>query len=285
MWILLALLCSLFNALQGAHGKRILGRIDPYVVTWAMFPYALPFLLLALWAAGLPQVKPSFWPALAATLAINLLAFTLYVRAIKLSPLSLTFPFLAFTPLLLVLTGYVALGELPDALGAVGILLIVAGAYVINLDRLREGLLGPVRHIARERGSLLMLIVAALWAISAAADKVALLNSSPFFFLVVFHILFPVCYFPVLLVKASGHKRQILREAPALLAFAFVGALMVLFQMAAVRLTLVSYVIALKRAGMLFSILLGYFFFGERQLRIRLAGASLMVAGVGCILL
>jgi drug/metabolite transporter (DMT)-like permease len=250
-----------------------------------MFPYALPLLLLALWAAGLPTVTRSFWSALAVTLTVNLLAFTLYLRAIKLSPLSLTFPFLAFTPLFLVVTGYVALGELPDALGIVGILLIVVGAYVLNLDKLREGLLGPVRHIVRERGSLLMLVVAALWAISSAADKVAVLNSSPFFFLVMFHLLFPAFYFPILRLKASGHSRQLLSEAPALLSFAFLGALMVLFQMAAIRLALVSYVIAIKRAGMIFSILLGYFFFGERQVRVRLAGASLMVVGVFCILL
>jgi len=242
-------------------------------------------LLLALWVDGLPRVQPSFWPALAVTLCVNLLAFTLYVRAIKLSPLSLTFPFLAFTPLFLVLTGYVALGELPDALGVVGILFIVVGAYVLNLDKLKEGFLAPARNVARERGSLLMLIVAALWAISAAADKVALLSSSPFFFLVIFHLLFPVFYFPVLWVKARGQGRQVVRQAPALLVFAFLGALMVLFQMTAIRMTLVSYVIAIKRAGVLFSILLGYFFFGERHLKIRLAGALLMVGGVCCILL
>jgi drug/metabolite transporter (DMT)-like permease len=285
MWIFLALLCSLFNALQGAHGKRILERIDPYLVTWAMFFHALPLLLVALWVDGFPRIQPSFWPALAISLGVNLLAVTLYVRAIKLSPLSLTFPFLALTPLFLVLTGYVALGELPDTLGAVGILLIVAGAYVLNLDKLREGLLGPVRSVVRERGSLLMIVVAALWGISAAADKVALLSSSPFFFLVVFHLLFSVLYLPVLRVKARGCGRQALREIPALLVFGSLGAIMILFQMAAVRIALVSYVIAIKRAGMIFSILLGYFFFGERHLKVRMAGAALMVAGVCCIVL
>lgn len=285
MWIPFALLCSLFNALQGAQGKRILGRVDPYVVTWAMFAYALPFMLLALWVDGLPRVQPSFWPALAVTLGVNLLAITLYVKAIQLSPLSLTFPFLAFTPIFLLLTGFIALGELPDLLGVVGILLVGVGAYVLNLDKLKEGLLAPVRNIAREPGSLLMLIVAALWSVSAVADKVALLSSSPFFFLAVFHILFPVLYLPVLRVRARGHGRQILGEAPALLAFAFLGALMILFQMSAVRLTLVSYVIAIKRAGMVFSILLGYFFFREGHLKVRLTAAALMVVGVCCILL
>jgi drug/metabolite transporter (DMT)-like permease len=285
MWILFAILCSFFFALQGAHGKRILDRIHPYIVTWAMFAFAIPFLLLALAIDGLPRVRASFWPALTVTLGVNLLAVTLYVRAIKMSPLSLTFPFLALTPLFLVLTGYVALGELPDALGAVGIGLIVMGAYVLNLDKLEEGLLAPLRNIARERGSLMMVLVALLWGISAAADKVAVLNSSPFFFLAVFHVLFPVLYFPVLWLKTNQWKQQVIKEASALLAFAFLGAVMILFQMLAFRLALASYVIAIKRAGMVFSILLGYFFFGESHLKVRLLGGTMMVGGVCCILL
>jgi drug/metabolite transporter (DMT)-like permease len=278
-------MCSLFNALQGAQGKRILDRIDPHVATWAMFAYAFPIMLAALLIDGLPAVRASFWPALTISLGINLLAVTLYVQAIKLSPLSLTFPFLAFTPLFLVLTGYVALREMPDGQGIAGIILIVMGAYMLNSEELREGVLGPLRKIARERGSLLMILVAALWSISAAADKVALLSSSPFFFLAVFHLLFPLLYLPVLRFKARAKRRQLLDEAPALLLFALLGAMMILFQMTAVRMALVSYVIAIKRAGMLFSILLGYFFFGEGHIKARLSGAALMVTGVGCILL
>ncbi len=285
MWILLALMCSLLNALQGAHGKRMLDRVDPYVATWAMFAYAIPILLAALGIDGLPAVKAAFWPALAVTLGVNLLAVTLYVKAIKLSPLSLTFPFLALTPLFLLLTGYVALREMPDSQGIVGIILIVIGAYVLNLEKFREGILGPARNIARERGSLLMIVVAALWSISAAADKVALLSSSPFFFLAAFYLLFPLLYLPVLRLKARARQRQLREEAPALLLFALLGALMILFQMTALKLTLASYVIAFKRAGMFFSILLGILFFGERHVKARLGGAMLMLAGVCCILL
>lgn len=89
----------------------------------------------------------------------------------------------------------------------------------------------------------------------------------------------------MLRVKARGCGRQVLREIPALLVFGSLGAIMILFQMVAVRIALVSYVIAIKRAGMIFSILLGYFFFGERHLKVRMAGAALMVAGVCCIVL
>jgi uncharacterized membrane protein len=54
--------------------------------------------------------------------------------------------------------------------------------------------------------------------------------------------------------------------------------------MIAIQLTLVSYVIAIKRSGMLLSVLIGVIFFGERGLRQRLAGALLMSLGVALIL-
>jgi len=284
MWFLFALCCSLFNALQGAYGKKILNRIDPHLVTWAMVAYALPLMGIALVIDGLPQVRPIFWPALAVTLAINLLAITLYLKAIKVSPLSLTIPFLAFTPIFLVLTGLLALGERPDAMGLVGIALIVVGVYVLNLDQLSKGLLTPFSRIAREPGSLLMLAVALLWGISATADKVALLNSSPIFFLFVFHLLYSLLYLPILRWKASGQRQQLFGESRALFFFAFLGAVAILAQMLATRMTLVSFVIAIKRAGMVFSILLGYLFFGERQVALRLTAAGLMIVGVGFIL-
>jgi drug/metabolite transporter (DMT)-like permease len=285
MWVLFALLCSLLNALQGAHGKRILNRLDHHVVTWAMFAYGLPLVTVALVLEGIPDISAPFWPAILITVTINLLAITLYIRALHLSPLSLTIPLLAFTPIVLILTGYIALGELPDTVGTAGILLIVVGAYILNLDKLNEGFLAPLHAIVGERGSLLMFIAAILWGISATADKVAMINSSPLFYLVAFDLLFLILYIPVLRARASGHLRKAVSSTPQLLVFALLGVLMMFFQLAALRTGLVSYVIAIKRAGMVFSILLGYFFFGEGHLKIRLMAAALMVTGVCCIVL
>jgi drug/metabolite transporter (DMT)-like permease len=129
-----------------------------------------------------------------------------------------------------------------------------------------------------------MLMAAILWGISATADKVAMINSSPLCYLVAFDLLFSILYLPILRARAWRHLRQTVNAAPQLLMFALLGILMMFFQLAALRSGLISYVIAIKRSGMVFSVLLGYFFFGERHLRIRLAGAALMVAGVCCIL-
>jgi drug/metabolite transporter (DMT)-like permease len=56
-------------------------------------------------------------------------------------------------------------------------------------------------------------------------------------------------------------------------------------QMAALPLLAASYVIAIKRAGMLLGLIYGRLFFGEEHLAQRLLGAAVMVAGVLCITL
>ena len=134
-------------------------------------------------------------------------------------------------------------------------------------------------------GNLIMFLVAIIWGVSATADKVAMLNSSPIFYLVSFDLLFAVLYLPILRIRAGGHMGQVVRAAPQLFLFALIGVSMMFFQLLALRTGLLSYVIAIKRAGMIFSILFGYLFFAERHLRIRLLAAALMVAGVCCILL
>ena len=58
------------------------------------------------------------------------------------------------------------------------------------------------------------------------------------------------------------------------------AAVMILSQFTAISMTVASYVIAIKRAGMILSVVFGYLFFKEKHLRARLTGAMLMTAGV-----
>ena len=56
----------------------------------------------------------------------------LFQRAMQISPVSLTVPYLAFTPALLLVTSYFMLGEVPEASGVVGVIVMTAGAYGLN---------------------------------------------------------------------------------------------------------------------------------------------------------
>jgi drug/metabolite transporter (DMT)-like permease len=61
----------------------------------------------------------------------------MYMVAIRDSALSLTLPYLAFTPVFTVLSAWLLLGEQVTAQGLAGIALVVLGAYGLNIKHAR----------------------------------------------------------------------------------------------------------------------------------------------------
>lgn len=284
MWIILSVATAVTFALSSSYAKTLSDRAHTYVLTWSMMTLSLPWTLLVVWRQGIPEIGDRFLFAAMFSVITNLVAVTMQVRALSISPLSLTVPFLAFTPLFMLLTSWIVLREMPNAQGVAGILLIAVGAYAINLDKIRGGVLAPIKAITREPGSRLMLIVALIWSVSAAYDKVATVNSSPAFYSSFFSIAYGLLYIPLLVI---GLRKMPLPRGttPRLFLLGFVFAVMIMAQMTAVQMTLASYVIAIKRTGMVVGVALGYYVFKERNLRFRLIGAALMSAGVVVIAL
>jgi len=71
------------------------------------------------------------------------------------------------------------------------------------------------------------------------------------------------------------------RRAPLILVLAgMVNALQSFTHMTAITLTVVPYVVAVKRTSLLFSVGLGRVMFGERRIRQRALGAATILAGV-----
>jgi len=77
--------------------------------------------------------------------------------------------------------------------------------------------------------------------------------------------------------------RYIRTNFVALLPIGVCAAATSIFQMVAISLTLVVYVIAIKRTSAIMSVLFGHFVFKEKGVRERLTGAVTMLAGVLCI--
>lgn len=284
MWIVWAAACSCLHAASTAAMKRVVERAPLLATSVLTVAIGIPIFLLLLAATGVPSVAPGFLPALAAAVALNIVTFPLRNLALRLSPLSLTIPFLAFTPLFLLGTEALLLGDGPGPRGVAGVLLIVVGAYALQLGE-GVGPLGPLRAIARERGSLIMLGVAAIWSVTSVLDKICVTRSSPVFYMAAFHLAYVAGTLPILLLTRRPIAPTARREwrLLALTGATHVGS--ILAQMLAIQLTLVSYVIAIKRAGMLVSVVIGAAFFGERDLRRRLLGAALMSAGVALVLM
>lgn len=282
-WAILALGTAFFEAIKDTLSKRQLALGDEYLLAWSYSAFGLPLTGLYLWWEGIPSIGPNFLWALGAGVSLNMVAITLFMRAIKASDLSLTLPMLSFTPLFMFGTSPLILGEFPDLRGSLGILLIISGAYILHIGRHGHGLLAPFRALWNEPGPRVMLIVAFLWSFTANLDKIGVTNSSPAFWLFCFFAAMSLGLGPVVLVKSRSPWRQLRRNFRALFLVGLFGALALILQMWAITLTLAAYVVSIKRMSIVFGVFFGHFVFGEQDLRRRMFCAALMVAGVALI--
>lgn len=194
LWFIFALVAALSTAANDAVTKRFFSHLTPYEMGLVRLLYAFPFLIMGFFTVPRPEVDATFWVCLAVALPLELTAFMCYMRAIKVSPLSLTVPFLAFTPVFVILTGYIFLGEVLTPYGILGIILIVGGSYALNLSKTREKWWAPFRAVFREQGSRLMLLTSFIYAFTAPLGKLAIQHSSPQFFAVTYFLAFsPSC--------------------------------------------------------------------------------------------
>ena len=166
-------------------------------------------------------------------------------------------------------------------MGGAGIALIALGGYTLNLSALRAGFLEPFRAIARERGSLFMLIIALIYSMTSAFGKIGVDHSSAPFFGATYFCALAVCMLPII-ARRSGKGRffELLRSNVRIaLLPALFDATATLSHFYAVSMSNVAYMIAVKRTSLLFGVLYGFLLFGERNIRERLLGAVLMFIG------
>src|SRR5665647_3012759 len=180
LWIFLSVLGAVTNAGYFIIIKRYITELDPKILTGIGFTCGGLLLLAFSALVGFPVTGRDFFPAVAVTSILNIIGLSLIFKALSSSDLSLSIPMLSFTPVLLTGTSFILLHEVPSVSGFFGICIIVSGSYVLNISAEDEHFLDPVKTL-RKQGSWYMLIVAFLFALSINFDKIAILNSDPFF--------------------------------------------------------------------------------------------------------
>jgi len=284
VWSLFAVSGAVLTAVYYILIKRYLRDVDLHVLAGGVFLATAAILAVFSLIRGIPEIGPGFWPAAAVTSFLNVIASLLYFKALRMTDISLTVPMLSFTPVFLIGTSFLILGESPGSAGLAGIFLIGGGSYVLNTSP-RAGLLDPFRSVFRNRGVLYMLGVAFLFSISANFDKQVVLHSDPFYgSAVVFGVL------GVFFLIEAG------RRTPDLAAvfrmhwsrFLLAGGAQALAAVAvniAFTLQIVPYVISLKRLSIFFAVLFGGIFLREPEIVRRGIGAAIMLAGMILIVL
>lgn len=285
IWIFPALLTAFFAASQDAWVKRHFSTLSPYEMMAYPLAYSLPLFAAALPFVDVPPVDRIFAVYFLLCLPVNGLGFLLHMRAIQVSPLSLTLPYLAFTPVFIFFTGFFILGEIPNGWGIFGVCVIAAGSYVLNIDPGEFSPMAPLRAFGRERGAVLMLLVALIYGLGAVAGKKAILHSSVMFFSIFFFLCLNVCFLSGVLLSKKTNATELLRQPLKGLVSGGLLFVHVICHGWAISMTKAVYMIAVKRISILFGILYGGFLFREKYMAYRLLGTGLMVGGAMLITL
>lgn len=290
-WLPLTLFCAFCLATADAMTKAWLGGYSARELV--LIRLGLTGLLLLPWLPDLELVHrqpAAFWYWVMAMLPIEVTATLIYLRAIRDHPLALTLPYLAFTPVFVILTGYLLLGETISWRGGLGILLVVAGAWLLNLrpeprrGDLWRALVQPLTAILDHPGSRAMLLVAFLYSLTAVMGKGAMRHLPPETFGAFYFILLGLASLALFAAPAPRTLSRLWRRPWAVLAVASSNALMVHTHFLALARVEVAYMIAVKRTSLLFGILYGALWFHEAGLGRHLAAGGLMLGGIFFIL-
>lgn len=285
MWFLFSIITAFFESLKDVTSKKGLKEVNEYFVSWSLRFCSTIFLIPFLFFIDIPNLGKQFFLALFTAGVIDSITTILYMRAIKYSDLSLCIPMLAFTPLFLLISSPVMIGEFPNISGLFGIAFIVIGSYILNVREKERGYLEPLKLLLNEKGPKLMLIVAFIWGITSNIDKIGIKYSSPIFWTIALNFIITIFIFPIMLYKSKDDISLIIMNFKLMILVGVFSALSGIFQMLAINIALVSYVISIKRTSIVMSVIFGYLIFKERGIKERLAGVLIMIIGVFLITL
>ena len=308
MYALLALLATILTSFLPILSKSLLRDTRPAQVAWAINAASLPLLAVGTLfltqcsimnhlggapvscTTNLPRVDGIFLLALLGSAVLNGMATLLSTVALAKADASLVSPLLTFNPAFTLLLAWPALGEVPGLRQTIGVAVVLFGAYLLDVEEARMGALAPLRVLVERPGTLLALIASALWGVTTVLEKLAIEHVTPpsgplvallgTALLVV--LLTPGAFWSSKRTDAStsrGTWGGLRTHARIFMVAALIAGVAPLFGFSAIALGLVGYITALFKLSAVLTILWAKLFLGEGNVRQRLLGALVMVAG------
>lgn len=298
--LLMAAATSISNVVKDVGAKKVVDAHEVVASTfWIRLFAAVVFigaLIFRAWMGTVPAIRgggelfgieglelsPIATWLIYLTIEVLLVACStlLFFRAMQISPISLCMPYISFTPVFLIVTGYLILGELPARVKLIGVVLIFIGSIVMHRQLFTTGWMEPIKAIWSERGCFYMLLVGFINSITNPIDKKLVQMTDSFTQGCSFGIGM-VVFFSVLAFARGADTRKVIRSVPgwAMLAGAL-EAVALLFQLTSHNYIDVVITISIKRAGIILTVLLGWLIFKERDIGDKLIAASVMLVGV-----
>ncbi len=280
--ILFGLLAGFFDSIKNVLAKKDTSSYSETLITftWMLFASVVT-VPLALFS--IPNfISLELIVIFAAVTALDFYGYIFYLKSLKFTDLSLSLPMLAFTPVFVLIISFLFFHQTVSSLALLGIMLIITGAYWLNIQKGKVELLAPIKQIYQNIGVRYMLMTSILWGFAGSLHKIGITDSNPLFYTGISYALLTLLYF-VLLIRENKSQLRILKNGSDIKILAPVGILegtSSLFQYLSQGLIASSVItISLKRSSIVFSAVFGKLFFREK-IRERMVPIGLVVIGI-----
>ena len=284
MWFTLSLLSALFQVLRNVAMKRLGHALDDTINVWGRFTFLLPFAGLGIMIQGIPPIQEGFWTCGFLFGITQVLGTMSLSKALKKSDISLVTSLWKLSLLLLVCWGYIALGEIPSAMGLSGLALSVLGVYLLNIRQARISFWAPMAALVKDPGQRWTVGAAMGYAPSVVLIKKMALLSDPMFAIFMAYVVCSAMITPYTLYRSRQYFCMIRTHWKGFVALGACAALATWFGTTAYTLTVSSYVEAVKQVEVLLALMIGYFLFDEGA-TIRTIWPGTLVMLIGLVLL
>jgi uncharacterized membrane protein len=281
MWFVLALLSALFQVLRNMSMKHLGRTLDDTINVWGRFTFLLPFVAgFVIWH-GIPPLRPGFWFYVVLFGVAQTAATLSLAKALRLSDISMVTALWKVSLLFLVVVAFLSLGETPSPVGLVGILVSLAGVYILNIQKSRLSLWAPLRELFIDPGLRYTLLAAVLYAPAVVVIKQVIARSDAYFANLMAYSAASLIILPWALRRSSHQFVLIPRHWPSFVGMGACACLASVCHSLAYQMTLTSYVEAAKQAEVLFALGIGYMVFQERaRVRAILPGSLVILLGM-----
>ncbi len=272
---------AILHAVWNALAKR---AQDQLVFLWSSVAVAsvvlAPLGVLRLPPGGVPSAA---LPFVAATILIHAVYFFALGRAYRHGDFSRVYPIARGLGVALVpLVALALFDEWLSRLGTLGVALVVTGIVSLSLAARPAGAGGTA---GRRRGTAWALLTGVIIAAYSLVDKAGVGHLDPVPYISLMGVGMSALLAPVVLAGRGALAREWKVNWRAILIASSMNLTSYLLVLFAFRLSKVGYVVAARELSILFSAFIGSLWLGEGRLGPRLAGASIVLAGVACIAL
>ena len=287
-WYLFALLSALFGAASMIFKKKTLFKehATEFSTVLKIFETILMLFLIPFLGIHLAMSLPTLLFIIlisAAVAAINIMTS----KSFRHMEMSKVVPLYNITPLFVLVLAFVLLGEELTYVHLIGVLILLAGTYMLEADHHIKDVSAPFKKLVHSKYMIILVVALVISAFETVGEKFIIAQTDPvtlLFLIYLFTAFILTVYHTMAYDGISGVVNGFKKHGKGIFLVAIFATLSNLAWFYAISASFVSLVLPLKRTSTLFATIGGGRFFKEKHLMQKSIACAVMIVGVVLIL-